>query len=467
MAQVLSLVKRKDLAAFGTESGSDILDLLPWLAREGWVQNTSQAGEDVEEAISLNVSGASHDLLAAAIQSIDAKIHESILTRSLLQLNGIWLRAKLDGETNTRQAYVTTLRRGKAEVFSPFVKDSFLPDYQIGLTRKPYWEGIAQVDIATGASINVNGGKLAYTLDGDVPGRIAKMVVTAETNSLQNLNRFWIGIQDTRYGTPANFQPIWTLHPTGGHNPAIDFDTTESSDATAVSGYKQTCTFATVPTMAQRTAETMYEVLGGGGAFNDQRGIYRVLLRAKTTSTRAARVRLKTGFSYNSGYYFGAYGNRTPISNTNWGYYDLGVVSIPSWKIPADLDLRYQFLAIEAESVSGSGNLDLDCLMLVPAEHQIYIQSVDFAVVNSSVGDDFAMDVLSFPDGQLTALLRRQDPAYPYPLENVLPSQTEWALPQGSGVIVVVATGSNSYSGQKINLDLDVYERWAVLRGTE
>jgi hypothetical protein len=143
-------------------------------------------------------------------------------------------------------------------------------------------------------------------------------------------------------------------------------------------------------------------------------------------------------------------------------------MSIPGWKIPTDLDVRTHTLRIEAESVSGFGNLEFDTIILVPAEHQIYI-STTVTVLNTSIpGPDYALDVFTFPSGQLTAVVHGEGVSYPYPAESTLPSQISWGLPRGIGRIVVVSAGAtNTLTTEEINLDLNVYERYAVLRGAQ
>lgn len=131
------------------------------------------------------------------------------------------------------------------------------------------------------------------------------------------------------------------------------------------------CTFGTT-SMTTRLSTTAHPSSGG----EDPRGRYRVLMRyRKSVSGDTINVRLQWG------------SNAEPITNTSVAlpsgtgrrYVDLGDVQVP---IGADgvtkLDGTTRevlgiHLAVQAERAAGTGNLDMDVLLLVPADDRLAV----------------------------------------------------------------------------------------------
>lgn len=144
-------------------------------------------------------------------------------------------------------------------------------------------------------------------------------------------------------------------------------DTSAVADATASGGNVARCTFATVTTVADRVSKSA--ALGAG--------VHRVFARMKVTSTAVASVYVKT-----SEVYAGPFVNSAvAVSSTSWAIYDLGVVRV--------YQSNYYFVAqptatasyyITAALTSGSGNLDIDYVFVMPTEGYITASGCEIAV---------------------------------------------------------------------------------------
>lgn len=114
----------------------------------------------------------------------------------------------------------------------------------------------------------------------------------------------------------------------------------------------------------------------------DVRGRYRVLARIRTTNpgdTIYAQIRWGLGFT-SAGAGEVSVGWDGSTGSTNWRFVDLGLISFPSGADPgADgltglpLSARGQTLVVEARRQLGSGSLDWDYLLFVPADDRLAI----------------------------------------------------------------------------------------------
>ncbi len=442
----LKLVWRPDL-------GNDITacDLRDWVKiPDGWIQATADGDQPVDEVLTLNIDGTSHDDLAAQLQAISRKIKETACSRNPMEPNSAWLRTQLKNETNPRQAYVLNVRPGPAHVTSPAIWQSLLYQYQIGLTRTPFWEAITFVSESL-LDLNSLGGHaaLSQAVVGDVAGRIARLVITP--NSPAALKNFWIGIKSDQFGNPANFVSNWPVHQAFVH----DSDSSTQADSSAYDGTKLVTTFATNNTLAQRA---LLKISTFTAYAADQRGFYTVLLRAKMSNVSTAWVRVGYGYTGPAGLFNPVYNERQLISGTSWKLYSLGDVSFPSGPLSAAFTLNNSGLNLQAMRESGSGNLEMDCLIFIPvSDGNLY------ASVSNAIGYDVDVNLFTQPDGRLTGIADIGGIAgYPVQID-----PRSWGIPIGStaGVLVFAADGTLSDKSYTADISLDYYPRWLTLRG--
>ena len=170
-----------------------------------------------------------------------------------------------------------------------------------------------------------------------------------------------------------------TFHLEEGNNAA---DTTEPGVDVNMSGpsnnYTRT-TFATTPGMVNRVTYPSFPPVGfTSSAF---RGTYRVFLRyRKSVAGDVIRVRLLWGGVAIPGAVVGQ--TVTLVQSTDRRYADLGLVSLPAGADPETDGYSGLLwpasgvpLAVQAERATGSGNLDMDVLVFVPADERLCLVS--------------------------------------------------------------------------------------------
>lgn len=447
MAEQLLLVRRDDYTA-----DVDSLSLLPYLANEGWQQSIANDETSLEETLTLHVQGTSHDDLASKIQAIETKI-EQINYRKLGERYQIWLRAQLSGETNARQAMVTSIKRDRAKLIGMFANKASAPaliDYPLVIRRTPSWEETSYT-ARTGSNVNCLGGTASISAPGgDVPARFG-----LTTLSGRDLQEIWIGFRSVRHGTLANFVSVWNLRKGAALTDGDVGTDAPNTDATAADGYKAFVTFATVATLTRRVSIQANQAAGTPA---DQRGAYLVLLRAKCTSSRSARVRLTHGWP--SAYTKTKLPRVTIPAFVSWKLYEMGVVEIPpsTQSINGLINLDYYTMEVEAESTGGSGNLDLDCLILIPLDGLIHASIVD-------IGNECAMQIVQSADGSVSGI----GYAGGSPFFAVTAEMTN-GLPIDSSLMVVAGqrstVGGGSVKGDLTSVTMQVWRRWRVLRGS-
>lgn len=456
MAEQVKLVLRDESTDFYGGSGDvSNLDLSTWLAEQGWQQAVAADESTVDEALTLHVPGTTDDNLAANVQALDAMLLNAQRVNDFQNFREVWLRAQMAGESGARQALVTAVKRSpNVQQTDPLAVQHYLRDYFLGLKRAALWEGTT-LRTTTGTGISALGGKLNYSgLAGD---RAARVALTRLASS-SNLNEFWLGVQSTRLNaTPANLNPIWNLRLTAVANYGSDTTGgTSNADATAQDGYKVVCTFATASSLAMRCIITTNEVS------NQQYGRYMVLLRAKTTSTRTARVRLGMGNWYSGAGFFNTL-NRVLISGNSWKLYQLGEVYLPVRpNMNTVTGFRSAGFRVEAESVSGSGNLELDCLVLIPS-----LDGVLHVSGTNPVSASWIYEVYHRPGGELygkvldSALTGIQ-------IEELHPDGQTWGLEPANGTLVCAGQYNGvSTKADTLDVTMSAYERWVTLRGAE
>ncbi len=476
MPYELYLIRRPDLQASDGED-PDIFDLQKYLAGEGWAQGTPQPNQDrIDEAVSLHLKpdageAQDDDGLALLMHALDLKVRQVAIGQSFLAAQGIWLRAKQSTETKARQSLVTAARRSptmKVRSLHSAANDYVIADYVLGLTRMPYWEAqeIRTITPEGGGTLDTNGGMFAYDFDsgilGDAPYRVARMVLTPETNNV--LTEFWFGARSNHYYDvdPANFVPVWNLAIADHQGTDVESDT----DANALSGTRLTCSFDTHEEMVERC--TMTASRASPSYPNDQIGTYIILLRAAMSDgSSEALVRVGGGFHGGSSTTEFAFQSSELVSGTFYRYFELGTVSIPASYMP----LRDGFLLftaalqVQAQRLSGTGDLYLDSLILVPAEHHLHFTQANVQDIGG--GSTRFTEVYTLPDDRVMG--KAYDLTLEQPMGNLdIDDARTWALPVQSIDVVCVAQGSvTSFKGVDVGVSMQVIPRWDSLRGAD
>lgn len=467
MTAAITLVRRCDFVP--DVSSLSLLDYTDGfnLAANGWQQVVASDDDDrVAEALTLRVRGTSHDDLASKLQALDDKIKEVGWYEDGAEKYGVWLRVQLEGETNQRQVLVTAANTGPLALSDYLVfTGSFLRRYRLALERMPWWESQLYYQFY-GSNMSCLGGMTSYgTVYGNEPSRLARTRI--EGSALggpgagdEGLDEFWMGFRTDRFGDQTKFVPVWDLGEASDSSPYND--TTSVADGTAYGGYKWQCTFGD-ESLLKRVGATLQAQTSD---YSDQRGEFTILLRAKVGAGTVCQIQLKDGFTYTSA--LRAH-SRVAISSENWFLYPLGTVRIPpSHGIIQAGFLKFFGYELFASRTSGSGNLDIDCLVPIPsAEGSIHAKISGVSVSNGGVkyvlGDTRPIIMHMFPDGNSDGWWYTSN--NPYATVAVEPN--EYALPVGTGSLILA--GQRETEGHDLDdyatVQLYAHRRYRTLRG--
>ena len=456
MTEQLKLVLRTDGG-----SDTDSIDLLPYVAFSGWRQKVTAHEMPVDEALTLNVQGASDDSLSTFFQNLDRFIRSANRYQaSQLELYGMWLRAQLAGETNARQTYVIDARH---ESFNPtgYFRDGHVVDNDsLGLKRIGQWE---DTSLSTYSSVGLSalGGmaQLSASVGGDIDGRIYKTRFLDSGAASGVMNAVWFGLRSNRYGNPANFVPKWEVESGTNLNGAVDSTDKDATASPIGAGTNKSVKFPISSTLTLYWSRTLGSVSVAN--YTDQRGRFLVLARVcASDGSTTARLQMRSGVGSQA--VWRTY-PRVYVSGTNWYLYDLGQVNFPeAARTIFDTDaMGAQTLQLWAERLAGSGTLYVDCLVLIPVgEAFVYERN---GTIDGSVTVE--TDIYQGPDGRNTALTFS-------PTTGNQTSNIDLSLVGGmpTGNVYGIIAAEYSVNGQdltdEIDVELSVYKRYATLRGS-
>jgi hypothetical protein len=440
------------------------------MTRDGWEMAVAPHGADphtpVADAMTLIAKGTSHDDLAAVLQSVDDMVRKMAYYAGDFPVERYqpWLYDQLEDESNARRAFLTAISSEVgSSLHGPTVSPgNLLRNYELAFERMPYWEEISTNYLYnSGDGVSCAGGTWNYitdnswlptyggTIPGTEPARIERTSFIGWSGG--PLYEFWMGFRTSRFGTPSQFETTWEIE-----DGTLANDTSSGSDGTASGGSKATCTFGDESILPRATI-TVGDVTG---AIFSQGGRFNVLLRAKVGSSTTCYARLLDGFSGSS---LWRTQDRVKITSTSWLLHSLGEVSIPSTvNTTYSSDFFSEFaLRLEAERTSGSGNLDMDCLYLIPSAEGA-IHASGGAV--QTVGGSDALRVIGLPNGIVVGA--GHSSSVPSQIADV--TLQEYAAPVGDGILVLVGQRSSSHSlTDEVLLSLRIYPRWRTLRGAD
>ncbi|MHC4509776.1 MAG: hypothetical protein ACYTAO_12585 [Planctomycetota bacterium] len=451
-----------DIQAGGT--GIYLVDWVPAIAEQ---DETGNWPASVYEVLSVDVPASSHNDLAGHLQ----KLH-TILTKaqdfdgSPVDISPVYLQDQLANESGLRQALI---RRGSVRPDQgwhkpPVSPGNFLPSATLAIERTPFWEHTAIANTAA-FDIHTIGGTWDYgateNILGDVPARIEKFEWDSNTGS-GTIYEIWTGFRSNRFGNRDNFVPQWQCKDgTPGTDTSLVADAETYSTNTAAQ-----CTFATNTAMVGRSGITLEDVTSN---YADQRGRYKVLCRARTTGSRTYRLRMIEGFESSTEW---ATHWRFMVNTSSYKFYPAGEIQIPPQRfMRGSADsltlLRKHHLKIEAEvAVDGTGNLNMDLLLLVPiAEGHCYVKGAQ--IISTSLGISPTL-LYHEPNGERNCVAWKYSAGGTRPGATPLFDADDWYMPTGSGTLVVAAQQDGvSDKDDRITMALGYYERWVTLRGSE
>lgn len=200
------------------------------------------------------------------------------------------------------------------------------------------------------------------------------------------------------------------------------------------------------------------------GTFTDslvaQRGEHLVLLRAKVGSSTTCHVRLLDGYTSSAAL---CTQPRVKITATDWMLYPIGTVKIPPAPgLPGTFVLDQYGLVIQASRESGSGNLDIDYVCLIPrGEGAIHVSG---GAVVYSAGDTRPVRIRVSPNEAISGWSYQSNA----PIRSVTVEPDNYRLPVGDGMFVMAGQRESSHIlTDRVTVSFLIYPRWRTLRGAD
>lgn len=328
------------------------------LMRDGSVFPAAAYGERTL-TITLTLAETTRDALATAMQELHRELDRP----------GNFLKWQQDSATNP--VFFRTIRTppDRWDDF-PFTPTPY-NEVTMSVLAEPFAYGlketVATATVSNNPAAASNGCFMDITsVKGDVETPL--IIKTSTTNIVSaNDNHSLFAIR--RGGTPSN-APVALQ----AEDMTLGTDTTLPGNDAAMSdsgsNYAR-CSFGTTTTMATRLS--LFWQGPGGASSVDHRGQYRVFarIRRSVAGTDVVKMRLRWGGTS------GIITNDTVTTSavTTIGHIDLGLVSAPPGPDPVydglsgtELAVAGVFLDVQAERTTGTSNLDIDYLLLIPAD---------------------------------------------------------------------------------------------------
>lgn len=232
---------------------------------------------------------------------------------------------------------------------------------RVEMTGTPPAGNTLHIDRARIRVVNSLGGP-AFDLTSVLGDVETPLVIAMTANAVTTAADRNVVFATRRRGTPSA-APVVLQAESGG----LGTDTTTQPNTVGASGNNFTrTTFATDATMRNRLSWAPYP----SAVSLDARGEYRGLLRCRqTVAGDVIKVRLGWGGV--------SLDTANVVQSGNWFWIDLGLISVPRGADPVydgfsgvELAAAGTNLDVSAQRVSGTGGLDMDVLLLVPADDQ-------------------------------------------------------------------------------------------------
>ena len=388
----------------------------------------------------------------------------------------VWLHETAEAEALADQAQSYGVRRAliydytlqqerSTEFHSPLLKDNNeLWVATVAIKRGP-WETGSEVTVSSPPAtlpvgqtwdLSATGGNES---GGTLDGRISELRFKANSAAgTGNPYRMWFAIGEHYLGI---YDYAMTLNPAsadvtpldGGANVYDVFDSTLALDVAEIdfAGFGESLKFALT-----RKSTTPYFMVG------KHLGL---LVARNTVANTVTRLRLSASFkspadTAGSGTYTYVFANEEEITDDAWHIIDAGVLQLPpSQRSVEPLNNMLNanlYLNIEAERLSGTGNLRLATLFLLPAERRLFIDHAPVAA-----GSD-VVSVYTTENGSVEAHIK--DTAGAVELPPVEP--VNWRWPKDGGVLYFLAERATGYNrnDEIDNIQLQWYPRWRSYR---
>jgi hypothetical protein len=428
----------------------------------------------VTENMDLIADRDTQDNLATTIQALDEMRRNAATQRVDPTVQyPVWLHAKMDNETGERRAYVRGIEGnwrsdpiggigdGGSECSNALLR--------LDVERHPYWEELTATD-ATMSATQAASVMFSYgNISGDVPARLANLVVRTETNE-EVVDRLWMGMRSPKDGRiPSNFVNLWECEAGVATGDDVSAPQADASASPGGGGNtRRECDFATQAGWRLRLRMNLNVFTSN---YTDQNGHFLWLFRAKVDAGTTCEVYLRFQHHYQFGGDAYITGPTVEITNSSgWDYQEMGECSIPLVNRQAEIETgqplaRNFSIFLYARRTAGSGSLYLDCLCPIPLdEGWLIAKEIEASYVLN------AFNFLQLPDDRSVCYRGLDGQIDDIPQF----SHQNFALPPGNGGRMIIVYAARPEDGDPSSLSYGItvqaskrYHRWINLRGSE
>lgn len=408
--------------------------------------NIFGAGNTDEEA-----KAAAQDNLDALVEALDrAKTwHDDKFEKYPLFLRRVNDGESANGVTAVIHDYAITFKPTLAK--SPNQLKSPHMTIDLAITVGGWEKGGSGTEILISESVAADGGFVAYEGGDGFAARNSRIHARLEIPLAVGAQKIWMGVQPYRQmGIIAmgSYDPVWKLGDDG-------FAYTDTS---MVTGTDSLGTDVVQVTFATNTGLTKRVSMEPPGAPLTYRGQQLMLLRCRVTNADTdVFIRLGGGFVSSQIAY-----NETVrmTGETDWVYIPMGVVSFPpsgdraqpsftAGTLPSAWGIAGYDMYLDAERNSGTGNLEMDALIMVPYGHFISLDNINVPLAGGTVY------VVTNADGQIQAI---EDDGATYYGRPTISDVNNWSFPYDGGdnygVFVVVVQRSVTDPAKTVGLSV-------------
>ncbi len=348
-----------------------------------------------------------------------------------------WLEFHADGEPDSRRRLVLD---GGREFLNRTGINPLMTNQRVAIEIKlefayPWWEKEGETTVFN-QNVGCLGGKLYIPAGGDMDGRIARLTLSGGSSAM---TKYWIGMRQVYDGT-SDLETRWAI------SQGMDaVDSSNTADTDCISSNRKTVTFATTTALAQRS-RMLYTTIAGAVDYTHLTGRYLALLRYKLpTSASAVALEMRYGYVNDTLAIQDAVIVTTGGSGmSTYGVVELGMVQFPAGS-PRGLAATMDDLTIDiyAERITGSTQLHLAELILIPSDHLIKVTG---AAATTHIYTHADEEVVAF--GVVAG----------FTTGTVRPEPENWRIPyQANSVLVIVGAISSTSLSEADNINLALY----------
>jgi hypothetical protein len=376
--------------------------------------------------------------------------------------NQWWLEWHVDGEEERRALFYTGQMEYPALVaMSPMIECQTIV-VKFAFVRHPLWENDASTTVVDQIAMPTDGvhasDKMILTgIEGTAPARIehAEVLLSATPWMLTpQTYEYWMGIRPYHDGV-ANFDSVWEAEL--GTN---DVDTADVADGSCSNNWKVVTTFVDT-TLVRRFYLQVQNIATVVGREVDYIGRYLVLARMRLDAAGTVGVQMRSGYSDQIIH------EELYVESTLWYLYELGEIEIPPASDPAMYYrnwLRSFMVSVYAERLSGTPNLEVDLLCLIPTEHFLHVSGsiISYDPTNNKRDGIFTMA----NDTMFAIGYTKAAPDVVNDALSLIP--LNWYIPQEGGALVMIGQGPILHNlGETYEVQLEYYPRWLSYRYDE